>query len=60
MLLWLSRLLTIVGGVRDACGLPPRAPGDSMGPRRLSDVVGRPLKLTVRRPSQALGLEVRP
>jgi len=28
--------------------LAPRAPGDSVRPRRLSDVVVRPLNLTVR------------
>jgi len=29
-------------------GLAPRARGDSVRPRRLSDVVGRPLNFTVR------------
>jgi len=29
--------------------LAPRAPGDSVRPRRLSDVVVRPLNFTVRR-----------
>ena len=28
--------------------LAPRAPGDSVRPRRLADVVGRPLNFTVR------------
>src|ERR1700730_6114879 len=31
-------------------GLAPRAPGDSVRPRRLSGVVVRPLNFTVRRP----------
>ena len=30
-------------------GLAPRVPGEIVGPRRLSDVVVRPLNFTVRR-----------
>ena len=33
-------------------GCAPRALGDSVRPRRLSGVVGRPLNFTVRRPAQ--------
>ena len=35
-------------------GLAPRAPGDSVRPRRSSDVVVRPLNFTVRRGGDAL------
>jgi hypothetical protein len=33
--------------------LAPRAPGDSVRPRRLSGVIGRPLNFTVRRHGSA-------
>ena len=37
--------------------LAPRAPGDSVRPRRLSDVVARPLNFTVRSPNKNLFAE---
>jgi hypothetical protein len=38
-------------------GLAPRALGDSVRPRRLSGVVGRPLNFTVRSPNKRLVAE---
>ena len=40
-------------------GLVPRALGDSVRPRRLSGVVGRPLNFTVRRPRQSVSHQYR-
>ena len=37
-------------------GLAPRAPGDSVRPRRLSGVVVRPLNFTVRAHERDLGI----